>query len=244
MKKKTHTHASFLPVLSYDSWHVLVMSFAYCRCFFLSSSPGAHAAPNASMPPEKQAFATRRRQMYKRTINPSKPPVGRKHVHTSCWLVWKAATFKERWSCCHCQTLKKNIKKIKKCDRLQFAICFTVRAYAEHITPPTTTTKRNYKNSQSLRWQRQDEKGSRKMALEQALPKWCKHEVKVARNEVENASFAQRSAHRDSRIWRPELIEPAAERKRRARGRRPTFKSAYPDPQILPQCNISSNYPL
>ena len=67
---------------------------------------------------------------------------------------------------------------------------------------------------------------------------------KVARNEVENASFAQRSAHRDSRIWRPELIEPAAERKRRARGRRPTFKSAYPDPQILPQCNISSNYPL
>ena len=53
---------------------------------------------------------------------------------------------------------------------------------------------------------------------------------KVARNEVENASFAQRSAHRDSRIWRPGLIEPAAERKRRARGRRLTFKSAYPDP--------------
>ena len=68
--------------------------------------------------------------------------------------------------------------------------------------------------------------------------------IKVARNEVEKASFAQRSAHRDSRIWRPELIEPAAERKRRARGWRPTFKSAYPDPQILPQCNISSNYPL
>ena len=66
---------------------------------------------------------------------------------------------------------------------------------------------------------------------------------KVARNEVENASFAQRSAHRDSRIWRPELTEPAAERKRRARGRRPTFKLAYPDPQILQQCNISSNYP-
>ena len=41
--------------------------------------------------------------------------------------------------------------------------------------------------------------------------------IKVARNEVENASFAQRSAHRDSRIWRPKLIEPAAERKRRAR---------------------------
>ena len=40
--------------------------------------------------------------------------------------------------------------------------------------------------------------------------------LKVARNEVENASFAQRSAHRDSRIWRPELIEPAAERKGRA----------------------------
>ena len=70
------------------------------------------------------------------------------------------------------------------------------------------------------------------------------NKLKVARNEVENASFAQRSAHCDSRIWRPELIEPAAERKRRARGRRPTFKSAYPDPQILPQCNISSNYPL
>ena len=69
------------------------------------------------------------------------------------------------------------------------------------------------------------------------------HALKVARNEVENASFAQRSAHCDSRIWRPELIEPAVERKRRARGRRPTFKSAYPDPQILPQCNISSNYP-
>ena len=32
--------------------------------------------------------------------------------------------------------------------------------------------------------------------------------LKVARNKVENASFAQRSAHRDSRIWRPELIEP------------------------------------
>ena len=70
------------------------------------------------------------------------------------------------------------------------------------------------------------------------------YRLKVARNEVKNASFAQRSAHRDSRIWRPELIEPAAERKRRARGRRPTVKSAYPDPQILPQCNISSNYPL
>ena len=68
--------------------------------------------------------------------------------------------------------------------------------------------------------------------------------LKVARNEVKNSSFAQRSAHRDSRIWRPELIEPAAERKRRARGRRPTLKSAFLDPQILPQCNISSNYPL
>ena len=72
----------------------------------------------------------------------------------------------------------------------------------------------------------------------------CLAAIKVARNEVKNASFAQRSAHRDSRIWRPELIEPVAERKQRARGRRPTFKSAYPDPQILPQCNISSNYPL
>ena len=53
---------------------------------------------------------------------------------------------------------------------------------------------------------------------------------KVARNEVKNASFAQRSAHRDSRIWRPELIEPAAERKRRARRRRRTSKSAFSDP--------------
>ena len=44
-------------------------------------------------------------------------------------------------------------------------------------------------------------------------------ELKVAWNEVENASFAQRSAHRVSSIWRPELIEPAAERKRRARAR-------------------------
>ena len=73
---------------------------------------------------------------------------------------------------------------------------------------------------------------------------YTRRSIKVARNEVENASFAQRSAHRDSRIWRPELIEPAAECKRRARGRRRTFKSAYHDPQILPQCKISSNYPL
>ena len=29
----------------------------------------------------------------------------------------------------------------------------------------------------------------------------------------------------------------------RARGRRPTFKSANPNPPILPQCNILSNYP-
>ena len=41
--------------------------------------------------------------------------------------------------------------------------------------------------------------------------------LKVARNEVENASFAQRSAHRDSRIWRPELIEPVADASTRAR---------------------------
>ena len=75
-------------------------------------------------------------------------------------------------------------------------------------------------------------------------PLVMKRSFKVARNEVKNASFAQRSAHRDSRIWRPELIEPDAERKRRARGRRPTAISAYPDPQILSQCNISSNYPL
>ena len=49
---------------------------------------------------------------------------------------------------------------------------------------------------------------------------------KVAQNEFENASFAQSSAHRDSRIWRPEWIE--LECKRRARERRPTLKSAYP----------------
>ena len=54
--------------------------------------------------------------------------------------------------------------------------------------------------------------------------------LKVAWNEVKSASFAQRSAHRDSRIWRPESIEPAAERIRRARRRRRTFKSAYSDP--------------
>ena len=76
------------------------------------------------------------------------------------------------------------------------------------------------------------------------LSAWHSAILKVARNEVENASFAQRSSHRNSRIWRPGLIEPAAECKRRARRRRPTFKSAYPDPQIFPQCNISSNYPL
>ena len=46
---------------------------------------------------------------------------------------------------------------------------------------------------------------------------WGLRHLKVARNEVKNASFAQWSAHRDSRIWRPELIEPTAERKRRAR---------------------------
>ena len=70
--------------------------------------------------------------------------------------------------------------------------------------------------------------------------------VTLSRKSLSSPSFAQRPAHRDSRIWRPELIEPAAERKRRARarGRRPTLKSAYPDPQILPQCNISSNYPI
>ena len=31
-------------------------------------------------------------------------------------------------------------------------------------------------------------------------------ELKVARNEVKNASFARRSAHRDSRIWRPNWL--------------------------------------
>ena len=45
-----------------------------------------------------------------------------------------------------------------------------------------------------------------------------------------------------ARIWQPELIEPAVECKRRARGWQ-TFKSADSDPKILPQCNISSNYP-
>ena len=37
----------------------------------------------------------------------------------------------------------------------------------------------------------------------------ARHVACVARNEVKNASFAQRSAHRDSRIWRPELIDSA-----------------------------------
>ena len=46
---------------------------------------------------------------------------------------------------------------------------------------------------------------------------WCGERFKVALNKVKNVSFAQRSAHCDSRIWRPELIEPAAERKQHAR---------------------------
>ena len=54
--------------------------------------------------------------------------------------------------------------------------------------------------------------------------------IKVARNEVKNASFAQCSAHRDSRIWRPELIEPAAERKRRARGTTTDVQIGLPRP--------------
>ena len=37
--------------------------------------------------------------------------------------------------------------------------------------------------------------------------------LEVARNEVKNASLAQRSSHRDSRIWWPELIDSAAQRK-------------------------------
>ena len=39
------------------------------------------------------------------------------------------------------------------------------------------------------------------------------------------------------------LNRPQSASDARARGRRPTVKSAYPDPQILTQCNISSNYP-
>ena len=49
---------------------------------------------------------------------------------------------------------------------------------------------------------------------------------KVARNEVENASYAQRSAHRDSRIWRRELNRPQSASDARAdddrRSNRPT----------------------
>ena len=103
-------------------------------------------------------------------------------------------------------------------------------------------TGRSHHQSEAQQCQRQDY--HHKTTKEASKKLNDVHSFKVARNEVENASFAQRSAHRDSRIWRPELIEPAAECKQRARGRRPTFKSAYPDPQILPQCHIQSNYPL
>ena len=41
-----------------------------------------------------------------------------------------------------------------------------------------------------------------------------KNDVKAAQSEVKNGSFAQRSTHRDSSIWRSELIDSAAERKR------------------------------
>ena len=68
--------------------------------------------------------------------------------------------------------------------------------------------------------------------------------IKVARNEVKNASFAQRSAHHDSRMWRPESIW-TGRRAQATRARTTTdVQIGLPDPQILPQCNISSNYPL
>ena len=58
--------------------------------------------------------------------------------------------------------------------------------------------------------------------------------VKVARNEVKNASFAQRTAHGDSRTWHPELIDLAAERKQRARNRSLRQKLAYPHRDLAP----------
>ena len=71
-----------------------------------------------------------------------------------------------------------------------------------------------------------------------------KAHFKVARNEVKNASFAQRSAHCEVRNMATGIGRTGCRAQAtRARGRR-TFESAYPDPQILPQCNISSNYPL
>ena len=36
---------------------------------------------------------------------------------------------------------------------------------------------------------------------------WPQASLKVARNKFKNTSFAQRSAHRDSRIWRQEMID-------------------------------------
>ena len=69
--------------------------------------------------------------------------------------------------------------------------------------------------------------------------------TKVARNEVKNASFAQLCTS-----WRQKYGErnwsnrPQSAGDARVLGQGRTFKLAYPDPQILPQCNISSNYPL
>ena len=68
--------------------------------------------------------------------------------------------------------------------------------------------------------------------------------LKAARNEVENASMAQRSAHRCSRKWRPDLIASVAEHKRRASSRSLRPKLASPDPYFSPHCHFSSNYPL
>ena len=69
---------------------------------------------------------------------------------------------------------------------------------------------------------------SQQAQITAAVSETTQHQVKVARNEIKNASFAQRSAHRESKNRVLKLIEPAAERNQRARGRRRTFKSPNP----------------
>ena len=87
------------------------------------------------------------------------------------------------------------------------------------------TTEHKYSTQKKCRWRVRWEKlFDHKWPLLHRLKKqWYLSQetvdsphIKVARNEVKNASFAQRSAHHDTRIWRPELIDSAAERKRRA----------------------------
>ena len=66
----------------------------------------------------------------------------------------------------------------------------------------------------------------------------------VARNEVKNVSFAQRSAHREVKNMATG-IDWTGRRVQATRARTMMdVQLANPDPQILPQCNISSNYPL